>query len=347
MRVAVFKVNMLGDNLVFVPVVQELVKLLPEAEIRLYTAPVAVPLYAGAAGNLEVVALPPGALKAGPGSLGNLLGRVLELRRFAPDLCVVSYDCPSLLNLAVNLSGARHVVAQDNVTQRIKPRATALVPFNREELVAVQNWKLVPVIRQVLGLERDETPASPPIPDLTHMLGAPPARVPGRVVIHPGASLEVKRWFPERYLELARRLAEREGIEVCWVEHDVKLEQPLPAGARKVRPGSLAELGRLLASANLFIGNNSGPMHLAYSLGTPAIIPCGPSRRTWDPAWHADRVKLLRHPDLWCLPCDHPERPTTRCVNAENPMACMRYWEVDDMMRFAEEMLEEWSPALP
>jgi ADP-heptose:LPS heptosyltransferase len=323
-------------------VVQALSRLLPEAHIRVYTDPVAAPLYGGRS-NVTPVPLARKLLKPNWSAPGVVLSHLGDVRRFRPDLCLTSYDVPSLLNVICNLSGARAIVGQENKAQKIKPRYTRMVPLNGEEAISLQNWRTLPaVLEQLRVAPREDMTSAPPPPDLEHMMTRKPSRRPGRVVIHPGGSLPVKRWFLERYRELATKLSGSPALEVCWIEHDIKLEEELPGNIRKITPGSLGELCELLASANLFIGNNSGPMHFACSLGTPSLILSGPSLRTWDPLWFQDRIRLLRHPELPCLPCDVIGRQTLACKNLDHPMACMDYWTVDKVAEICHELLQKW-----
>jgi hypothetical protein len=67
-------------------------------------------------------------------------------------------------------------------------------------------------------------------------------------------------------------------------------------------------------------------MHLANALGCPGVAVTGPSARGWDPYWHRGRWTVLRHPDLYCAPCERIERELSGCANAESPMACLKYW---------------------
>jgi heptosyltransferase-2 len=80
-----------------------------------------------------------------------------------------------------------------------------------------------------------------------------------RVALHAGAAQAVRRWPQERYDEIARRLAAR-GLAVD----------------RLPETGTLDELLDRLAAADAFIGNDSGPGHLAALLGLPTFTIFGP-----------------------------------------------------------------------
>ena len=99
----------------------------------------------------------------------------------------------------------------------------------------------------------------------------------GSAVIHPFAGNPKKRWPMERFQELARALARRIPVEWCAGPED-----ELP-GARRFE--DLFELACWLATARIYIGNDSGPTHLAAAVGTPVVALFGPS----DPAVWAPR----------------------------------------------------------
>jgi len=125
------------------------------------------------------------------------------------------------------------------------------------------------------------------------------------VAIHPGSGGAHKNWPLERYLELARHIETRHRLPVVWVlgEADRELASALTAaeteggGTPRERIDNLplAELARVLAGCRLFVGNDSGPAHLAAAVGTPVVALFGPT----DPAQWAPRgpqVAVARSP---------------------------------------------------
>lgn len=112
---------------------------------------------------------------------------------------------------------------------------------------------------------------------------APPAYIPriplhgprhGQVILHPFSGSAKKNWPLVNFQALAAELG-----DVAWT---CGPEETL-AGA--VRFDDLAELGRWLSGARLFIGNDSGITHLAAAVGTPTLALFGPSDPTiWCPA---------------------------------------------------------------
>lgn len=108
-------------------------------------------------------------------------------------------------------------------------------------------------------------------------------------VIHPFAGSRKKCWPLENFKELARRLAERMPVKWCaGPEEDL-------GGAERFT--DLYELACWLASARVFIGNDSGPAHLAAAAGTPVVALFGASdHHVWAP--RGSQVAIAAAPSL-------------------------------------------------
>jgi len=124
----------------------------------------------------------------------------------------------------------------------------------------------------------------------------------GAVAIHPFTSDPVKQWPLERFKELARRIARELGVKVVMVgKNDGIASAPMAprndegkASPRNdgiidmVNKTYLVELAALLKHCSLLISCDSGPMHLAASVGTPVValfrndLP-GKTAKRWGP----------------------------------------------------------------
>jgi lipopolysaccharide heptosyltransferase II len=97
-------------------------------------------------------------------------------------------------------------------------------------------------------------------------------------VIHPGASAASRRYPPEQYAVVARRLAAEAGVQLVFT--GVKAEIGLIDGIRAgIGPAislagmlDLGEMAALLKLVPLLISNNTGPVHMAAALGTPVVV---------------------------------------------------------------------------
>ena len=103
-------------------------------------------------------------------------------------------------------------------------------------------------------------------------------------LLNPGAGWGAKQWPAERYGEVATRLAEnglRSLINVGPGEEDLGRAVESESGGRaEIFTGSLTQLIALTGRERVFIGSDTGPMHLAVALGVPVVIfgPTDPAR---------------------------------------------------------------------
>jgi heptosyltransferase-2 len=105
--------------------------------------------------------------------------------------------------------------------------------------------------------------------------------------VAPAALWETKRWPAERFAAVATALARDRGLDILLVGADSDRELCAevsrsidPGGARVVNAAGttgLGELGAVLGAARIFIGNDSGPMHMAMARGTPTVAIFGPT----------------------------------------------------------------------
>jgi ADP-heptose:LPS heptosyltransferase len=111
----------------------------------------------------------------------------------------------------------------------------------------------------------------------------------GFAVIQPFSSSAGKCWPLDRYRELAHGIGPRMAVNWC-----AGPEESLPEA---VRIDDLYELACWLASARVYIGNDSGITHLAAAVGTPVVALFGPTDpRIWAP--RGARVRVIAKPNI-------------------------------------------------
>jgi ADP-heptose:LPS heptosyltransferase len=115
-----------------------------------------------------------------------------------------------------------------------------------------------------------------------------------RIVIHPGAGAPEKCWPAERYLELIRQMRAPVRVLLGEAERErwpAKLVRQFESVSQVVFPATYVELLDHLRQANVFIGHDSGPTHLAAIIGVPTIALYGKPNRNWQPL--GPNVKLV------------------------------------------------------
>ena len=128
------------------------------------------------------------------------------------------------------------------------------------------------------------------------------------IAIHPGSPIALKRWLPERYSELADWLIAQKRAQILFV--GVKDEIPITTEIQARMRGesiniagktTLTQLASILHTCNVFIGNDSGPMHLAAAVGTQTIGLYGPGDPTRFGPAGAKCQTIQRKSDCPCL----------------------------------------------
>jgi ADP-heptose:LPS heptosyltransferase len=146
------------------------------------------------------------------------------------------------------------------------------------------------------------------------------------VCVHPAAGDEIRRWPSAYFAELIDLLVERDGVHVAIVgvagDSEIAMEVSRTVRHRS-RVSNLAgiiefyDLVALLSVSALFVGNNSGPKHLAAGLGVPTvgIHSANVDPREWGPLGRR-AVAVWRH--VHCSPC-HFSRPE----QCDRKLACL------------------------
>jgi len=103
----------------------------------------------------------------------------------------------------------------------------------------------------------------------------------GEILVHTGAGQPVRVWPLERYHNLVARLRQKDYHVQVACDPDQR-DWWLAAGERGVAtPRTVAELLALADRAGAFIGNDSGPGHLAAFCGVPTFTIFGPQMPEW------------------------------------------------------------------
>ena len=144
------------------------------------------------------------------------------------------------------------------------------------------------------------------------------------IVLHVGAGSEAKRWPIQHWRELAGRLTVEEGRQVVLVggpgdravARRIMGSGPWPGLFDWTGRLGIVELAALAQRAELLVGADSGPAHLAAAVGTPVVVLFSGTNRSrqWQPRGRS--VRVLRH-RVACQPCHR-----SRCGLADHP--CMR-----------------------
>lgn len=261
------------------------------------------------------------------------IGFVKRLRALRPDVLVDLESTPRSSGIA-RWSGARFKIGRQRRKKPIRGFDVALTVSGSGR----HAWH---EFADMLGLEdrAGDTPVYGNLVNPFEGLKSIAARHPDlfgsatqRVVgVHAGATKDYKMWPLERFATVAGELADA-GHRVLLLgagagdrANNTALVKQL--GDRVVdltNDLSLIELAALLSQLDAYLGNDSGPAHLAGSVGCPAVILFGPTDRdTWGPIAPTSTV-LVEH-----CPC----APEARKRSCSNDYVCIRGISTQTVMR--------------
>jgi heptosyltransferase-3 len=135
-----------------------------------------------------------------------------------------------------------------------------------------------------LGVPQSEIPRA-------RLFAAPRAPSGPYAVMHPLASSLEKTWPHANFLALASHLETRLGLQAVFIAGPNEDLSAFSAYSC-VQGAPLEEIKSLLAGASLFVGNDSGPAHIAAAFGRPMVVLFGTSDLdNWRP-WRTENVVL-------------------------------------------------------
>ena len=306
----------LGDICLTLPALDAVRAACPHAEIAYLVERESAPLLEGdpRLARLFVAPRKPG--------LAGTLSLVRALRAFAPDLAL-DFFCNPRTAAWTFLSGARTRVGYPHkgwrsalYTHHARPRTLSAIGFHLASLEAL-GWPAaarVPALH-VAPERREEARralAALGVPD-----GAP------RVGFHPGARWPTRRWAPERFAALARRMLEARTDAVALVtgapsEQTLvdKVLAALPSGRAFAIVGwPLARFVALQSLCAAFVCGDTGPVHTAVAAGAPTLGLISRNRPAMFfpyPESHGHRAYYAR---VECSPCHRDLCDDLRCLD--------------------------------
>ncbi|MEA3498945.1 MAG: lipopolysaccharide heptosyltransferase II [Campylobacterota bacterium] len=130
--------------------------------------------------------------------------------------------------------------------------------------------------------------------------------------INPGATYgSAKRWYPMEFAKVAIELSKTYDIQIFGGPGETDIASDIEQELKKANISnytnlagktSVEELIESISQLDLFITNDSGPMHLAAAFNIPTIAIFGPTRHIETHQWENDNEMLIRK-DIDCAPC--------------------------------------------
>jgi predicted lipopolysaccharide heptosyltransferase III len=340
MRILLVRLRQIGDVAFTTPAIHALRQRFPDAHLSYVVEPAAAPIVVNNP-HLNQVVLAPRARGLG-GLLDDLaLGRRLRAERY--DLAIDFHGGPRA-SLLTWLSGAPERIGYEVAGRSWMYTRRIARPRQLRPRHSVENqWDLLAPLG-VAPPDRALFPMEMPVDD------AAAAVVAGRlaeagvaaddrlVVIHVSAGNPFRRWPAAHFVELAVSLAagdprrrvlvtsgpsEHEAAGRVVVQARAGLGDGRAAQILSCGEFSLAELRALLDRASLYIGGDSGPLHVAAATGVPIVGLYGPTLPIRSAPWRAASwiTESVDAGELPCRPCDQRacEPGDFRCLTSIKP----------------------------
>ena len=130
------------------------------------------------------------------------------------------------------------------------------------------------------------------------------------VALHPGGSKFPRRWHSERYGILCQKLIKEYSAKILILggpeDEEIirKIEKNCPPNsALKLTSRNLQEIASAMRRCKLFVGNDSGMMHLAAMMGTPIVGIFGPGNMMTTGPYIAKEKRVVVTKSYSCSPC--------------------------------------------
>jgi heptosyltransferase-3 len=278
-RVAVIRLRSLGDCVLTTPALSILKQARPDLEIAVAVESRFAPVFEG---NPAVSRL----LDA---TVGSVLG-------FRPALCVNLHGGTRSMWMTA-VSGAAHRAGFAHhkgswIYNCAIPRAQEILEVDRP----VHTAEHLASAMFHLGARRAE------IPRASLYAESIPARGP-YAVIHPVAATAQKTWTADGFRQIAEHLQRDNGLEPVFIagpSEDLSAFRHF----RLIANPPLEHTKSLLKGASMFIGNDSGPAHMAAAFGLPVVVLFGPSDEVvWAP-WRTAHEVLSNKTNIQDIPVE-------------------------------------------
>lgn len=142
------------------------------------------------------------------------------------------------------------------------------------------------------------------------------------MVVHPGGRSLLRRWPGSRFAEVVKKIYKKQGLKsvIIGTPDESELIKSIVqdsdgAGVAWITTSTLGVFAAVISRAEMFLGNESGPLQIADAMGVKSVALFGPGvKDVFYP--QTDESKIIHH-ILDCNPCDqiHCSRPNNKCID--------------------------------
>jgi heptosyltransferase-2 len=340
--------NWVGDAVMSIPAMREIRRFFPKARISLLVRPWVKDIYSAAPFIDEIIEYDKSGAHRGWSGLHRLIRDLRDLRFDAAFLLQNAFEAAFLVwcaRIPTRIGYARdgrslfltHACDIDPEVRKVHQAYYYLGILSGVGLLPARPWVVNgPVLSIEVGIrEVNRISAAAMLRDC----GVREGQI--IVGINPGAYYgEAKRWFPERYAAVGDWIADAYGARILLFgsHSDLRTTQEVAAHMKHsavmlAGKTTLGELIALIKKCDLFITNDSGPMHLAAALNVPQLAIFGSTTEIATGPL-SPRAMVIKHP-VACSPCFLRKCPTD--------FRCMTEISVERVIAAAREMVEQWA----
>jgi heptosyltransferase-2 len=327
--------NHLGDCIMALPMINEAREAYPDSEVTVLTPDHLAELFSRNPGIDQVVTIP-------TEHVHGLLSVFKIKDLVAPEDYDIGYILPPSFGAAsaFKLAGIRERIGYIADGRRLlltKPLPLP-VPLNSEhrskvyfDLLRRGSGATIDYFKPKLFLDQDDADR---VSSMLEGFGVGPEDAYGVLAFR--AVAESRRWGRQNYTELAARMVGEFGMKVILVgsagDRDIGDAIVADSGhedqvVNLAGKTSLRELSAVCSRARVFVGNDSGPAHLAAAVGAPVVVLSGADNPN-ETSPMASRKRLIYHDHLECISCVKNKCP----LKGDAAMRCMTEISVDEVM---------------
>lgn len=350
-RILIVKMSSIGDVIHALPALAVLRKNFPKAHISWIIEPKSYDIIRAHPYLDEVILADLEAIGEKLKRPATLLQGIGEIRNLAKKIKAGNYDLvldlQGLLKsgLSSYFSQAPHRLVYGKNREGSALFATQVVPIRPESLHAVE--KCLDVVR-FLGIPVEEgdneqftMAVLPEDESFAEEFLASQGVKAGEMLIglNPGAAWITKQWPPSSFAALGDLLIEKYNCKIVvfggptdshlvdGIASRMKYP-PILAGGKT----TLKQLAALIKSCKVFIGNDTGPMHLSIAVGTPVVAIFGPTSPIFTGPYGSKQIVVSKN--LECAPCFKSKK----CPQ-DGKIECLKTITPEEVLQAAEKFL--------
>jgi heptosyltransferase-2 len=335
-RILVRGVNWVGDTVLSYPTVQQLKALFPKSHLAILIPSYLVDLWKTFPYVDEII---PFQKKGGIGSIWEDLNLSQSLKERNFDLAVI---LPRSFRSAFHIYMARVPI---RIGYQSEGRSLFLTHRIRRTKEILHGHRVHYYRKLIEPLGKIESPPSPQIflreedrrwaDRVLKDLGIPEGKP--LIGMNPGATYGLaKCWYPDRFGELGKRLAEQWQTKILLfgkeeerpIVHEI-LQHLGTKGIDLTGKTGLLQLAALLERCSLLVTNDTGTMHVATAVGTPVVALFGSTPPLTTGPWGEGHAVVRK--DVPCSPCWKRICPTDH--------QCMELITVDEVEEVVDQQL--------